>query len=681
MYNEKLIPLFTEDEGGKTIPWEGLTENNFKFKRPDTQERIYFSTFNDAGEGCYIFSGWQTMVGGILTDLTDIQPVWIYIDNEPYYRKGVFYVGDAEFHFALKSVVDNLSTAVANKVSKTGDENIAGNKTFTGHIGAGFIDNTGPYMYIGTNTGKVFIGNAQFGTPLSMGAPMYGNSMTTKNWVNTEITNRLGTLLEGNYQESTHIVRIIPEGLATPNQVYINWLTALLYGLNIVNSVRQLTVLVAGTNEDVEGVVLDFYEYDLNNHYYTCIVDYVHFKGLHSNSKILSNGNISYPGYHFKAGALGRVIMEDLYFYFDNDGQTGDIENIVFKNCKFESKGGSISFINCQFLGTNNFISTTANEFTFTTCTGNLLGISEISAATPYETMTKKYNPKLLAIQHTFSESITRTNASVESFFLDLDNDNKLTFKDAYGNYYVIQESPNLIRVIPNGVTIPGQVYLNWLNALVYGNGYVSSTKLLTALICGFGTSGASISMDLYEISTGVYSYVRDYMHWKGIGSGIKVVANGNFASNGNRFEAGAIDRIRMENLDFYFNDDQQSGEIKNIVFKDCSFESLAIITFTDCRFEGKNYIKSGSFTFNNCTGTPIYSEVDLTISGTNKIPYETPIKKVATQFSTEQLVFSGTERGVSAEQNSIFLDQDNGNLLSFKDDDDAVFTIDLTAT
>ncbi len=106
MVSEKLVPLFTEDESGNTIPWEGLLAENFKFKRIDTSERIYFTTFTDQGGGCYVFSGWKQMVNEVLTDLTDIQPVWLYINDEPYYKKGAFCVGDAELHFAKKVDLD-----------------------------------------------------------------------------------------------------------------------------------------------------------------------------------------------------------------------------------------------------------------------------------------------------------------------------------------------------------------------------------------------------------------------------------------------------------------------------------------------------------------------------------------------------------------------------------------------
>lgn len=624
----------------------------------------------EIGSGYYYYVKVQRKIGGNWTD------DW---------KHGVFYIGDEievlNYLLSIETTArQNADTAEARAranadallMPKSGG-------TFTGNVAGTYFDNAGSFMYIGTNMGRVFIGNAQYGTPLSMGTPMYGNSMTTKNWVSQEITNRLATLQEGNYQESINIVRIIPEGVANAGQVYLNWLTALTYGNGLVNANKHLTVLVAGMNDEIGGVNLDFFEYDLNNHYYRCVTDYVHFRGLHAHSKILSDGNFSYPGQHFKAGALGRVIMEDLYFYFDNDGQTGEIENIIFKNCKFESRGGYINFINCQFEGLNTFQSTSANQFTFTSCYGFLFGKSEITSAGPYETPTKKFTPKIISKEHNFSEPITRGNASNGTLFLDVDNNDKLTYKDLDGNYIIAQESPNLIRLIPGGTEVVSEVYTRWLSALQYGNGYVEEAKQQTVLVCGAGTNGTTIPMEILEIESGVFSYVKDYQHWRGLGAGFKITADGAFSSGGNRFEAGAIDNIVMENLDFYFDDDEAVGEIKNIVFKNCSFESLATITFTNCRFEGKNYIKSGNFTFNNCTGTPIYSDVDLTISGINKILYETPTKKVTKQIEIKQIIFSEGIVESEAHNNSIFKDKDNGEVLSYKDNNGDVYTIDIT--
>ena len=385
----------------------------------------YFNHANfksEIGSGYSYYVKVQRKIGGDWTDQ---------------YQFGVFWIGD------ISEVIDYLigieTTARTNAdallMPKTGG-------TFSGAIALSEIQNSGLQMSIGGNSGKVFLGNNQYGTPLFVGSPLYGSSGVTKSWTTNEITNRLASIIsDGNYQESLNIVRVIPEGVAVTGQIYVNLSTALVYGKDtlIATAIKPLTVSIAGVNNDTGGVNLDFVEYDAVNHYYACAFDYIHFKGAVSNAKILSDGNISTPGNQFKAGALGRIIMEDLYFYFDNDGQTGEIENIIFKNCKFESRGGTIDFLNCKFEGLNTFESTTPNEFSFTSCYGTVFGISELSSATPYETMTKKFNPKMISKEYNFSEPITRTAAGTGTFFLDSDNSNRLTYKDTDGGFTIIQ--------------------------------------------------------------------------------------------------------------------------------------------------------------------------------------------------------------------------------------------------
>lgn len=248
------------------------------------------------------------------------------------------------------------------------------------------------------------------------------------------------------------------------------------------------------------------------------------------------------------------------------------------------------------------------------------------------------------------------------------------------GNYV---ESPNIIRVMPDGPTTAGQIYGSWLTALVYGNGFVNSTKHLTALICGFGNSASSIPMTAYEVSGGVYAYVVDYMHWRGLGNNIKVTSDGNFASEGTKFEAGAIGRIVMEDIYFYFDNDGQTGEIKNIIFKNCKFESRGgTIDFTGCQFEGKNYFTAtgdNQFTFTNCKGNSIYSDNPINVTGTFLIPYETPAKKVTPKISLKEIVLSEPitpESGI--EPFTIFRDATNDNKLSIIDDNNNIFTFCL---
>ncbi len=187
------------------------------------------------------------------------------------------------------------------------------------------------------------------------------------------------------------------------------------------------------------------------------------------------------------------------------------------------------------------------------------------------------------------------------------------------GNY---QESPNIVRLIPNGSST-GSMATSWSDALSKCS-TATSTKQYTVLITGEGTSANSVDMT----SSGSI-YVKDYVHWKGLGSDIKINTTGNTTLSGTNFTT-----ITMENLEFYFNDSENPFNFSGITFKNCKFsenETAGGVTFTDCRFEGGNYFYAASgdnvYSFLNCFGERIYTVNEITVSGINKIQYYTNTK------------------------------------------------------
>jgi len=192
------------------------------------------------------------------------------------------------------------------------------------------------------------------------------------------------------------------------------------------------------------------------------------------------------------------------------------------------------------------------------------------------------------------------------------------------------QESPNIKRLIPNG-SATGTVYTTWASALGSCSD-ASETKQYTILVTGEGTSAQYLEMGLWGDA-----YVLDYCHFKGLGADVAIKGYGNFYTD---FQAGAIGRIIMENLYFFFDDEGQSSTITNIVFKNCKFQNNSgTTTFINCRFEGGNMFSqsysSADFSFNNCIGERIFSELkipDENITGTNRIQFYTPtVLKVGT--------------------------------------------------
>lgn len=203
------------------------------------------------------------------------------------------------------------------------------------------------------------------------------------------------------------------------------------------------------------------------------------------------------------------------------------------------------------------------------------------------------------------------------------------------------QESPNIKRLIPNG-SATGTVFTTWATALASCTADAGVNKQYTILISGEGTSSSYVEMGLISNNT---KYVSDYIHWKGLGADITVLGGGNFSTD---FQAGAVGRIVMEDINFYFDDDGQSSTITNIVFKNCKFQNNGGTTiFTNCRFEGANYFSQsysvGDFSFANCTGERIFSALELTsaqITGTNRLQFYTPSRMT---IGTSQIINNKT--------------------------------------
>jgi len=192
------------------------------------------------------------------------------------------------------------------------------------------------------------------------------------------------------------------------------------------------------------------------------------------------------------------------------------------------------------------------------------------------------------------------------------------------------QESQNIIRIIPNGTPETDKVYATWATALANAiSRSPSATKQFTLLLTGEGTSASDFDITAYEVSSGVFKFMVDYVHLRGLGADMKCTfAQGNILST--EWEAGALGRIVVEDI-FFCDDDSDvgnTGEFKNIIFKNCKFDIRTGIqlTFTNCKFEGNCEFVSYAdtqFTFTNCTGSPItIDNHTVSVGGTNKIPF-----------------------------------------------------------
>lgn len=223
----------------------------------------------------------------------------------------------------------------------------------------------------GTSDGNWFMGRNDFmdQAPYSNYPPINSAQLCNKSWTQSEIATRIASIISGAYQESLNIVRCMPSGSEIAGSVYTSFQTALVYcQAQSPVSTKQYTILVTGEGTSGDALTHDSYTYPLTSF----VKDYVHFKGLGADIKVNLNAQINTD--EFKAGAVGRIVIEDLNFYSNpgDDPTTQEFENITFKNCKFTSIGDcTASFINCHFEGMNQFSSASDDKFVFTNCTGN----------------------------------------------------------------------------------------------------------------------------------------------------------------------------------------------------------------------------------------------------------------------------------------------------------------------
>lgn len=180
------------------------------------------------------------------------------------------------------------------------------------------------------------------------------------------------------------------------------------------------------------------------------------------------------------------------------------------------------------------------------------------------------------------------------------------------------QESPNCVRLIPNGTIEPNKVYTQWNTALNWGSGSATSTNIKTILLCGNGTSNSVIDLQ----STTGSKFVIDYVNIKSVGV-VTVGFDGNLPSGS--FGTNQLSKIIIDGVSFYGDDSDlgNTGEIQNVIFRNTKFyiKTSIVLAFTGCEFQNCYFdsYSNNQYRFINCKGL-IHSEKPVTVTGTNKI-------------------------------------------------------------
>ena len=274
--------------------------------------------------------------------------------------------------------------------------------------------------------------------------------------------------------------------------------------------------------------------------------------------------------------------------------------NIDFKSMPIYSgvPSGSNALTNIQYSDSKYYPLSSSNA-TYVYTPTNFRNIVVFSSTTPPVCNVAPTNGTMLSNkQYVDSEISTRINAFTT------------------GSY---QESPNCIRLIPNGTPEPNKVYTNWASALSWGSGSATATNIKTVLLCGNGTANSNISM---QTTTGS-KYAIDYVNFKSVGV-VTVGFDVNLPSGS--FGTNTLGKIVFDSVNFFGDDFDlgNTGEIENVIFRNTKFyiKTSAFLSFIGCEFQNCYFdsFADNQFQFINCKGSPIHCEKLVTVTGTNKI-------------------------------------------------------------
>lgn len=153
------------------------------------------------------------------------------------------------------------------------------------------------------------------------------------------------------------------------------------------------------------------------------------------------------------------------------------------------------------------------------------------------------------------------------------------------------QESSNVIRLMPSGTQVTGEVYTTWTGAQTAAAAYATSGRRFIIEIPGGGESSRDITVN---------SAFNQYVSVKGGNQNVRLLVDDT------AYSIGSLGNTIIENITVRRDDDGDgTPSFTNFVFKDCylDFDTLSL-TFVNCDFRGVTKIKNtGSITFTNCKG------------------------------------------------------------------------------
>jgi len=521
-------------------PNNSLTKNNVSFKDKLNNDAIVpYSQLNKMSNyGNYVangFTGWNYC--------------WLFIDDVPQYWFGTQWIGEPSSAFIgktgnetisgikdfsdeikLKSIsehssgaglsANNLLYAMNGIAVKNGNLDLVGhditygNNIYANHlkpnnsdynaltsderfvVSKGITINGNPVLHESTVKTRLRCDEPVF-LDGNAGSAQYGNMAVNKNWVKSEIQNTIQPFINGNYQESHNIVRLMPDSISSYGINYATWFDVLNYCSTTASDMHYYTMAIPGAGNNAQGITMTKF----NGKF---VSDYVHIRGWGSGISIVSDANIQ-DG-EFEATNIGYVIVEDINFIFLNILMNNDayFKKIVFKNCTFAGYFKSCTFTDCLFLGTTYFDPALDDKVIFINSTGIIHSTKNvIKSGTDYPTV---YTKTSLGIgEYTLSAgsgcietSEFKVNgvASVGQFLLGNNNledtGEGVGFSkgiDAYGNVNML--SATSINMSATTISLTGGVNIQ-NNLTVNGESIIDKLRITQRTIASSNDSGKS---------------------------------------------------------------------------------------------------------------------------------------------------------------------------------------------
>jgi len=179
------------------------------------------------------------------------------------------------------------------------------------------------------------------------------------------------------------------------------------------------------------------------------------------------------------------------------------------------------------------------------------------------------------------------------------------------------QQSPNVVRLIPNGTQETNKVYTNYATALYNAWSFADSTRRMTIIIEGMGTGASTIAI---TDAGGGAGFINDYITVRGVSQ-----QQTRLTVPDDTLTVTTLGNSSFENLTMILTGGAADPIFEKLVFNNVFFDlDVNSVTFTNCEFRNCTVkITTGSPTYTSCKGSGVYTPGSFgssPINGTDSI-------------------------------------------------------------